>query len=585
MPEVMVWPPPKILASPDDGASPAAGGAERQNPRPGAPEPSGAGATLPAPTPSHIPFDWLEHPEHLVNGVLGERYRITSLLGRGPMGIACEGESSRGRQVTLKLLPRPPGLSLEHFAWQVRQTLALAHFDHPHVAPITDFGALEDGSAFVSRNRVPGVTLRTMLRQGGLPVRRSLSIARQIAMALAAAHQQDIAHGRLKPENVVVQGGAGPGDVIKVVDFGMAGLPVDLRAVAPSENDARRFDLRTRLYLPALAPAAATPAVDVYSLGVILFEMIAGQPPFVFEGAGVAGPPLSFAECNPPINVPAAVSDLVVGMMHPDAARHGISAQRLVELIEALLGRPSVAPPSEPAPSRPSDTYAASDNASFPPAAPQGPAPDAHGPAASAEPAPFWPPARQAGSGQGSWPPLPQGFSSSSAPPEVAPAQRRSHPPAYPPQGYAPPSQSAPAPPYPPPTQSALAHSPYPPPSRSAPAHSPYPPPSQSAPAHSPYPPRVQLHPAQSPSHSPYPPSAQSGPSYPPQAYPGGPATEAASGTYPSAHPARPSAEQHARAPSFGVPSPEGDDETDFRPSLLGRLRRLFGRSKPRAGF
>jgi eukaryotic-like serine/threonine-protein kinase len=567
MPKVMVWPPPKILASPDDEASPTGGGADRQVPRAGPPEAAGAGATLPAPTPSHIPFDWLEHPERLVNGVLGDRYRITSVLGRGPMGIACEGESSRGRQVTLKLLPRPPGLSLDHFAWQVRQTLALAHFDHPHVAPITDFGALDDGSAFVSRNRVPGVTLRTILRQGGLPVRRALSIARQIALALAAAHQQDIAHGRLKPENVVVQGGAEPGDLIKVVDFGMAGLPVDLRAVAPSENEARLFDLRTRLYLPALASAAATPAIDVYSLGVMLFEMIAGQPPFVFEGLGVAGPPLGFADCNPPINVPAAVSDLVVGMMHPDAARHGVDAQRLVEMLDALLGRPSVAPPSQPTRAAPSIPPAAPANPSFAPATVKGAPPDFQGLGAAVEAAPFWPAAPRGEAGQGSWPPLPQGFSTSSVPPQVAQTERPSYP-----------SAQTERPSYP----SAQTERPSYPSAQSGRAHPP-PPPSSRA--------RSQTQPPRSQSARTYPPQTPQTPSaqtYPPQAYAAPASAEVASGTYPSVIPQRSQAAQPAmaqQASSFGPPSTAGDDETDFRPSLLGRLLRLFSRSKPGAGF
>jgi serine/threonine protein kinase len=368
MHEVMVWPPPKVLRSPEgeltalgtgDGAPEVSGvipglpsNAGRSSP-PSAPPaalPPLPGATVSVMAATSVPRDWLERPEGLLGAVLGSRYRITSLIGRGPMGIACEGESSRGRQVTLKLLPRAPELPLEHFAWQVRQALALAHFDHPNVAPINDFGALEDGSAFVSRARVPGVTLRTVLRQGGLPIQRSLDIARQIAAALATAHVQDIAHGRLKPENVILQGGARPGDLVRVVDFGMAGLPVNLRAVAPSENEARRLALRTRLYLPADV-TGASPAVDVYSLGVLLFEMIAGQPPFVFESLPPSGPqqpPLSFAQCSPTLVVPGSVNELVFALLHPQAAEHGLDAERVGQMLDALLGRRSVTSTIEP---------------------------------------------------------------------------------------------------------------------------------------------------------------------------------------------------------------------------------------------
>jgi eukaryotic-like serine/threonine-protein kinase len=444
----MVWPPPKVQATAEGEASAETPGVALPQPlaQPGEPRSPARG--------------WLEAPESSIGLVLGGRYRITGLLGRGPMGIACEGESSRGRQVTLKLLPRAPDLPLEHFAWQVRQTLALAHFDHAHVTPLTDFGSLEDGSAFVCRHRVPGVTLRTMLRQGGLPLKRALSIARQMASALEAAHAQDIAHGRLKPENVMIQGGAGPGDVVKVVDFGMSGLSVDWRAVARSENEARQLALRTRLYLPAEA-TQVNAATDVYSLGVILFEMLSGQPPFLSESIGGGSPlgaRLSFSQLNPPVQVPRTVNDLVQGMMHPDAARQGLGARRIVELLDEMLGRASVAPSVPPPEARGSSPGEPRSTREPPPPPSQRGAPPAR-------PAPM------------SFPPLPEGY----APSTLPPAPRNSEIP------------------------------------RSS-----------------------------------------------------SPAVGVASGTYPPAPP-----------PS----TVSDDDDTDFRPSFIGRLKRLFGRSKRDSGF
>lgn len=466
----MVWPPPKVQATPEGEAS-------AETPGVALPQPLLA---QPQEPPSAAP-DWLEAPESLIGSVLGGRYRITGLLGRGPMGIACEGESSRGRQVTLKLLPRAPELPVEHFAWQVRQTLALAHFDHAHVTPMTDFGSLVDGSAFVVRNRVPGVPLRTMLRQGGLPLKRALSITRQIASALEAAHAQEIAHGRLKPENVMIQGGAGPGDMVKVVDFGMLGLSVNLRAVARSENEARQLALRTRLYLPVEA-TQANAATDVYSLGVILFEMLSGQPPFLSDALGAAGPQgarLSFSQLNPPIQVPRTVNELVQSMMHPDAARQGLGARRVVELLDEMLGRPSVAASVPPlADARGSSPGEASGSREPPAPTAQAMTPERSRGATSDESrGSFWPqaptPARPVAM---TFPPLPQGYSPSTLPP----APRNSE---------APRSSS--------------------------------------------------------------------------------PAMGVASGTYPPAPP-----------PSAATE----DDDTDFRPSFIGRLKRLFGRKRD-SGF
>jgi hypothetical protein len=234
----------------------------------------------------------------------------------------------------------------------------------------------------------------------------------------------------------------------------------------------------------------------VYSLGVILFEMIAGQPPFAFEALGSAGParaPLSFAECNLPMPVPSAVNDLVIGMLHPDAAQHGVNANRVVLLLDTLLGRPSVVPPALPAEPITSQHQSAPQpeprvKTERPPLV-QGPTPDAQPSAAQATP--FWPVAEP--SAPVSWPPLPRGFSGSSVPP--------------PPVGY-----DAP----------------------------------------------------------------------PPSQYPSGPPVGVASGTYPPTGMAGDA--PHGFAPADRSGDAADDDDTDFRPSLLGRLRRLFGKAKP-GGF
>ena len=425
----------------------------------------------------------------MIGVVLGGRYRITAVIGRGPLGIACEGESSRGRQVTLKLLPRPRDLPVEHFAWRVRQSFALAHFDHGNVAPVTDFGALEDGNAFISRSRVPGETLRSMLGQGALTLRRSLEIARQIAAAIAAAHAQDITHGRLKPENVIIQTGAPSGDRVRVVDFGMAALA--------SEN-------------------APPPAGDVYALAQLLFEMIAGQPAFPQGTIGPASAhPLSFTECRPTAEVPAPVSEFVLGLLRPRGAEPLPSALQLGHTLENLLGKSTVGPTPPPLEPVTSQVVLASrpvDSAGLP---------------SRAEPAPFWPSAAP-GADQQAWPSLPPQFPTSTvqpastAPSAMPAAPRGSRPPPLPPsmasrtRGSTPPP-SAPSGSYPP-------LPPGPPPT--------FPPPQVTRPS------------------SPYPALANSAvpPSFPPS---------------PSAAPSAP-------------PPDDGDLDADFRPSLIGRLRRLF---------
>jgi serine/threonine protein kinase len=552
----MVWPPPKVLKSPEGevtAARPQGGASEESAVVPGvqaegrSPEPRALegvppelarplpGATVSVMAATAVPRDWLERPEGLIGCVLGSRYRVVGVIGRGPMGIACEGESSRGRQVTLKLLPRAPALPVEHFAWQLRQALALAHFDHPSVTPISDFGPLEDGGAFVSRSRVPGVTLRNMLRQGALPLARALDIARQIASALAAAHSQDIAHGRLKPENVIVQG-----DVLKVVDFGMAGLPVNLRAVAPNEDEARRLALRTRLYLPADV-TGASPAIDVYSLGVLLFEMIAGQAPFVFDTPpppGVQPAPLAFAQVDPSLVVPASVNELVFALLNPQALEHGLHAARVAEMLDGLLGRPSLSPAGEPvtaqiasAPSRnavpdpPTAKLAAADAQAFP------------APSAATM---IWPTApAPAPSRAHSFPPLPQGFVSTFPPVAAEPREA----PSEPPEPIEPIIEA----------RETTRSMPPPPPSRRNSA-------SQPTPLSARRPPSATDEPFATPS---FPPPNVSIPQAPLA-----PNINVVSSAGPSTLPPLPG-------------SADDMDEMELRPSFIGRLKRLFGKKRP----
>jgi len=510
----MVWPPPKIQATPEGEAPREGKGEPGREP----PEVTGAYGASAGALPSALPPDWLQHPEKLVGAVLGGRYRITGLLGRGPMGFAVEAESSRGRQVTLKLLPRPPELSVERFAWLVREALALAHFDHENVVASTDFGALEGGGAFVSRARVPGVPLRTLLRQGPLPLRRALDLARQIALALAAGHDQDIPHGRLKPENILVQSGVQSADLVKVVDFGIARLPVDVRAIVGGEAEVRRLALRTRIYLPnphlpgveALPPSAA---VDVYSLAAVLFEMIAGQPPFVFESNGwpnLQRGVIGFAQCNSALQVPPAIDEIVSLLLRPDS---GVSARDVAGVLESLLGRPSVAPPppeeQEPVTSQLPGVYYGGGVAGGGVGAGGGVFAGGGAPgmerAAPIEPRPPTEQGVPAELRGPSFPPLPAGFPVSQAPPGAL-----REPPAYP---------------------------------------------------------------------SPMPPAAAPSGSYPPLTLD--------QSLLVSLNP--PSDGSALNRPELASPyadSPDLDDaEAEFRPSLMARLRRMFGRSKPGGDF
>jgi serine/threonine-protein kinase len=309
----------------------------------------------------------------LLGSVLDRRYRVHTLVGRGAQGLVVEAAGlATGKAVVLKLLPLPPGLTQERFVWRVREATALAHFEHQNVEPVFDFGSLPEGGMFLVRNHVTGTPLRLALRQGRMPVNRVIQIGRQLAHALTSAHTREIVHGRLKPENVLLSQHADGTDSIKLVDFAIGTPTSSVASIAYASEDQRALALRTRLYWPATydGSAPAQPHIDLYSLGVVLYEMIAGQPPILFDttelGLQPPRPAPTFAQCSPPVSVPKPVEDVVLTLLHPDLARRGPTAEQVFGALDALLsGRtpaathtpssvmPAVAGPRTPSPPPP----------------------------------------------------------------------------------------------------------------------------------------------------------------------------------------------------------------------------------------
>jgi Protein kinase domain/WD domain, G-beta repeat len=201
------------------------------------------------------------------------RYRIVRPLGRGGMGgvyLARDGELDR--LVALKV-PRFPPDDATGFQRFTREARAAANLDHPNVCRVYDHGRI-DGLPFLTMAYVDGPTLADVLRDGPLPPRRAAELARDVARAMAYAHGQGVVHRDLKPGNVLIAQGGAP----VVTDFGLASrdTPADPRLTTEGSV------VGTPLYMSPeqVAGERAGPASDVYSLGVVLYEMLTGRPPF-----------------------------------------------------------------------------------------------------------------------------------------------------------------------------------------------------------------------------------------------------------------------------------------------------------------
>ncbi len=281
----------------------------------------------------------VEGRDPLIGRVLEGRYRVESIIGRGGMGTVYRGvQLATKRDIALKVI-RPEWAdepsAVERF---LREGRAASLLSHPHTIRILDFGESDDGDLFLVLEFLSGRTLRNVLKaEGFLPEARAAKIACEIAQSLAEAHQAGLIHRDLKPENVMLVDVVGDPDFTKVLDFGIA---KSLRSDTWDSPVTRAGQVvGTPQYMApeqALAESQLTPAVDIYGLGVMLFEMLSGQLPIT--GSGAVGIMLAHVrDAVPELPASAGVSgevrDLVRRMLTKDPQSRP-SAEEVVRVLE-----------------------------------------------------------------------------------------------------------------------------------------------------------------------------------------------------------------------------------------------------------
>ncbi|MEV0300773.1 serine/threonine-protein kinase [Streptomyces prasinus] len=274
-------------------------------------------------------------------------YELTRELGRGGMGVVWAAyDQVKGREVAVKLLAggsragEPTTLERRF----LREASLTRRLEHPGIPAVHDHGS-HDGELFLVMDLVPGRTLDAVLKSDGpLSVERAADVTRRTAEVLVHAHGQGVMHRDLKPANLMIT----PNGELKVLDFGVAAAlepqPGETRFTAANATPG------TVVYMaPEQAVGKAEPASDLYSLGCVLYELLAGRPPFTD-----ASPFMLYHrhahDPVPPIDgrrpgLPAGLRQLVEALLEKDPRDRPASA---AEVAEALAPWTPAAPPAAP---------------------------------------------------------------------------------------------------------------------------------------------------------------------------------------------------------------------------------------------
>ena len=279
-----------------------------------------------------------EAPDPLVGRTIGGRYLVCELIGTGGMGTVYRGRHQLvGRDVALKFLApryaRDPA-ARERF---LREARAANRIDHEHIIDITDFGETSDNLVFLVMEYLDGEPLAKAMEAGPLEPRRALTIAWQLATALARAHELDVIHRDIKPDNIFLLQRRG-GEFVKLLDFGLAKVMGEHRLTATGKV----FGTPEYLAPEQARGETLTGAADQYSLGCVLYEMLTGQLPF--EGpspevvlAHLQVLPAPPSKVNPRLPLAAELDAVVLRMLAKHPGERFADAYHLADELRALV--------------------------------------------------------------------------------------------------------------------------------------------------------------------------------------------------------------------------------------------------------
>ena len=316
------------------------------------------------PAPPRVPFALrIKKPsaDALLGQLLDGRYTIVERLGQGGMGTVYRGrQESMGRDVAIKVMRAACAENDQQVARFLAEARTASQLRHPNTVVVHDFGQTPDGLLYLVMELLVGRPLTHLVRdEGALPWPRALRILMQVLNSLAEAHDKGFLHRDVKPDNIMVGRLGDNPDFSKVLDFGIA----KSLSAAGTGMTATGTVLGTPRYM---SPEQATdrpvdPRADLYSLGVVLFEMLTGVPPFSSETPvalllkHVTEPPPDIRTAHPNLDLPDGLHTLLGAMLAKNPSRRPADARVARRACEALLaaaGDAGGAPPAGASPPR-----------------------------------------------------------------------------------------------------------------------------------------------------------------------------------------------------------------------------------------
>jgi len=277
----------------------------------------------------------------VLDEISGGRYTLSKVLGAGGMAeVFLANDRILGRDLALKILREDYAKDAAFVSRFQREAVSAAALNHPHVVQVYDHGRSEDGRPYIAMEHVPGGNLKDLItRRGSLDPAEAARLASQVAEALGAAHEHGIVHRDVKPQNVLID----EAGEAKVADFGIA-----LAASTSTASGTNRVFGTASYMSPEQAMGERVgPESDLYSLGVVLYEMLTGTLPFEAEGAlatalkHVTDEPITPRERDP--SVPEAMDALVMGLLAKNPEDRCGSAFELAEDLRRTWAGPRLA--------------------------------------------------------------------------------------------------------------------------------------------------------------------------------------------------------------------------------------------------